>query len=148
MYFVDPRKNKSSPSAVRLTSASSSLALAYSISAMKPMWWRTFCSHHRRMSKPQSSGCRQHCRRSRHSSTFCITKRLCRPRRGKGGQETRLHGLYSVGVGGHISEEDHGLFTKQLGYEEGMRRELMEEVAIEDVKEIVKRDTPHTEATS
>jgi predicted NUDIX family phosphoesterase len=57
--------------------------------------------------------------------------RILRYRRGKGGQETRLHGLFSVGIGGHISEEDHGLFSKQLGYEEGMRRELQEEVEID-----------------
>ncbi|MBM3832226.1 MAG: phosphoesterase [Verrucomicrobia bacterium] len=61
--------------------------------------------------------------------------RILRYRRGKGGQETRLHGLYSVGIGGHISEEDHGLFSNQLGYHEGMRRELMEEVAIEEMNE-------------
>lgn len=61
--------------------------------------------------------------------------RILRYRRGKGGQETRLHGLYSVGVGGHISEEDHGLFTQGFGYHEAMRRELMEEVAIEVLKE-------------
>jgi len=60
---------------------------------------------------------------------------ILRYRRGRGGQETRLHGLYSVGIGGHISEEDHGLFSSGLGYQEGMRRELMEEVAIDDVKE-------------
>ena len=36
--------------------------------------------------------------------------KILRYRRGKGGQETRLHGLYSVGIGGHISDEDHGLF--------------------------------------
>ena len=60
--------------------------------------------------------------------------RILRYRRGRGGQETRLHGLYSVGIGGHISEEDHGLFSSGLGYQEGMRRELMEEVAIDDVK--------------
>jgi predicted NUDIX family phosphoesterase len=61
--------------------------------------------------------------------------KILRYRRGKGGQETRLHGLYSVGVGGHISEEDHqlpGLFPNNL-YEEGMRRELKEEVAIDAV---------------
>src|ERR1044072_3034990 len=57
--------------------------------------------------------------------------RILRYRRGKGGQETRLHGLFSVGIGGHISEEDHGLFSQQLGYREGMRRELKEEVDIE-----------------
>ena len=61
--------------------------------------------------------------------------RILRYRRGKGGQETRLHGLFSVGVGGHISEEDHGLFSKQLGYHEGMRRELKEEVDIDAANE-------------
>jgi predicted NUDIX family phosphoesterase len=58
-------------------------------------------------------------------------EKVLRYRRGKGGQETRLHGLYSVGVGGHISEEDHGLFSKDRGYQEGMRRELMEEVGVD-----------------
>lgn len=61
--------------------------------------------------------------------------RILRYRRGKGGQETRLHGLFSVGIGGHISEEDNGLFTQAVGYTESMRRELMEEVAIDEVKE-------------
>jgi predicted NUDIX family phosphoesterase len=62
--------------------------------------------------------------------------RLLRYRRGKGGQETRLHGLYSVGVGGHISEEDNGLFSSGIGYHEAMRRELMEEVSIDVTKEM------------
>jgi predicted NUDIX family phosphoesterase len=57
--------------------------------------------------------------------------KILRYRRGRAGQETRLHGLYSVGVGGHISEEDHGLFSHDRGYQEGMRRELMEEVSID-----------------
>jgi predicted NUDIX family phosphoesterase len=61
--------------------------------------------------------------------------KILRYRRGRGGQETRLHGLYSVGIGGHISEEDHGLFSNDRGYQDGMRRELMEEVAIDEVKE-------------
>jgi len=61
--------------------------------------------------------------------------KILRYRRGKGGQETRLHGLYSVGVGGHISEEDTGLFAKGVGYHDAMRRELMEEVSIEVTKE-------------
>src|SRR5213082_4132034 len=61
--------------------------------------------------------------------------RILRYRRGRGGEETRLHGLYSVGVGGHISEEDHGLFSRDVGYQEGMLREVREEVAIEQVKE-------------
>jgi len=61
--------------------------------------------------------------------------KILRYRRGRGGQETRLHGLFSVGVGGHISEDDNGLFSERLGYHEAMRRELMEEVAIDVVKE-------------
>jgi len=61
--------------------------------------------------------------------------KVLRYRRGRGGQETRLHGLYSVGIGGHISEEDHGLFSSGAGYQEGMRREIMEEVAVDEVKE-------------
>src|SRR6266704_864085 len=39
--------------------------------------------------------------------------KILRYRRGKGGQETRLHGLYSVGIGGHISDEDLGLFSNE-----------------------------------
>lgn len=62
--------------------------------------------------------------------------KILRYRRGKGGQETRLHGLYSVGIGGHISEEDHGLFSHDRGYQDGMRRELMEEVAIVAEKDV------------
>ena len=62
--------------------------------------------------------------------------RILRYRRGRGGQETRLHGLYSVGIGGHISDEDHGLFSNDLGYRDGMRRELMEEVAVEEENEV------------
>lgn len=61
--------------------------------------------------------------------------KILRYRRGRGGQESRLHGLYSVGIGGHISEEDSGLFSQQLGYHDGMRRELMEEVAVDAVQE-------------
>jgi predicted NUDIX family phosphoesterase len=61
--------------------------------------------------------------------------KVLRYRRGKGGQESRLHGLFSVGVGGHIAEEDNGLFSSGLGYHDGMRRELMEEVAIEEVND-------------
>ena len=66
---------------------------------------------------------------------ICNSK-ILRYLRGRGGQETRLHGLYSVGIGGHISEEDHGLFSIGPGYHEGMRRELMEEVAVEEENEV------------
>jgi len=62
--------------------------------------------------------------------------KILRYRRGRGGQETRLHGLYSVGIGGHISEEDHGLFSTRVGYQDGMRREIMEEVAVDQVNEV------------
>ncbi len=61
--------------------------------------------------------------------------KILRYRRGKGGQETRLHGLFSVGVGGHISEEDSGLFSSGIGYHDAMRRELMEEVSIDVSRE-------------
>jgi predicted NUDIX family phosphoesterase len=65
--------------------------------------------------------------------------KILRYRRGRGGQETRLHGLFSVGIGGHISEEDHGLFSQAQGYEEGMWRELKEEVDIDVVKDRVQQ---------
>lgn len=49
--------------------------------------------------------------------------------RGKGQGEARLHAKRSVGIGGHISAEDAegGVHV----YDEGMRRELEEEVVIE-----------------
>src|SRR5262245_7387101 len=62
-------------------------------------------------------------------------RKILRYRRGRGGQEKRLHDLYSVGVGGHISEDDAGLFSKNVGYHDAMRRELMEEVAVEGANE-------------
>jgi predicted NUDIX family phosphoesterase len=48
--------------------------------------------------------------------------KILRYRRGAAGGEKRLHGLYSIGVGGHISNQD------RLGYFDGMRRELEEEL--------------------
>jgi predicted NUDIX family phosphoesterase len=61
--------------------------------------------------------------------------KILRYRRGRRGQEKRLHHLYSVGVGGHISEDDAGLFSRNVGYHDAMRRELMEEVAVEGMNE-------------
>jgi Predicted phosphoesterase (MutT family) len=61
--------------------------------------------------------------------------KILRYRRGKGGGESRLHGLYSVGIGGHISEEDHQGFSSDP-YREGMKRELMEELGIEITREV------------
>lgn len=60
--------------------------------------------------------------------------RILRYERGHGGQEDRLHGLYSIGIGGHISDEDRNLFSSNfLGYHEAMRREVDEEVAIRSI---------------
>ena len=56
--------------------------------------------------------------------------RVLHYRRGSGGEETRLHGKFSIGIGGHISDQDAGLFS-HVGYYDGMRREVKEEVDIE-----------------
>lgn len=50
--------------------------------------------------------------------------------RGKGQGEGRLHSKRSVGIGGHISADDHRDRSQET-YAEGMRRELAEEVLIE-----------------
>ena len=55
--------------------------------------------------------------------------------RGAGMGEGRLHRKQSVGIGGHISAIDAGDHAIGNPYQEGMRRELEEEVAI---------DTPYT----
>jgi predicted NUDIX family phosphoesterase len=49
-------------------------------------------------------------------------------RRGASGTETRLQALRSVGIGGHISEEDAG--SGEDVYHTGMMRELTEEVEL------------------
>ena len=55
--------------------------------------------------------------------------------RGKGQGEGRLHSKRSVGIGGHISTDDSGSGDAgshaTAAYQEGMRRELAEEVAID-----------------
>lgn len=51
--------------------------------------------------------------------------------RGKGQGESRLHAKRSIGIGGHISSDDNDQSNDIHPYEEGMRRELEEEVAIE-----------------
>ena len=55
--------------------------------------------------------------------------------RGTGQGEGRLHSKRSVGIGGHISAIDADSDGDGTPYEEGMRRELEEEVSI---------DTPYT----
>jgi len=56
--------------------------------------------------------------------------------RGRGQGECRLHSKRSVGIGGHISTIDASGNGSKCPYEEGMRRELEEEVSV---------DTPYTE---
>jgi len=50
--------------------------------------------------------------------------------RGKGQGEGRLHAKRSIGVGGHISSDDVDVPSGLDPYEEGLRRELEEEVEI------------------
>jgi predicted NUDIX family phosphoesterase len=56
-------------------------------------------------------------------SLFCYT-------RGKSQGEARLHRLRSLGVGGHVSEEDAQGGKSLDAYESAMRRELDEEVEV------------------
>ncbi len=51
--------------------------------------------------------------------------------RGKGQGEKRLHAKRSVGIGGHISSLDEAAENDLHPYQEGMQRELNEEVAID-----------------
>ena len=59
------------------------------------------------------------------------TVSLFRYRRGQGNGEARLRSKVSIGIGGHISNEDTGVDGNSDPYAEGMRRELSEEVIIE-----------------
>jgi predicted NUDIX family phosphoesterase len=49
--------------------------------------------------------------------------------RGNGQGEKRLHGRRSIGVGGHVNAGDAAQLTSSL-FEEGLRRELLEELVI------------------
>lgn len=49
--------------------------------------------------------------------------RLLRYQRGKRGEESRLHNLYSIGIGGHINDKDGG-------YMNGLCREIGEELRL------------------
>jgi len=51
--------------------------------------------------------------------------------RGKGQGEGRLHSKRSVGIGGHISSDDAARPQGAGAYDEGLRRELAEEVIID-----------------
>lgn len=50
--------------------------------------------------------------------------------RGRGGTEARLHALRSLGVGGHVAEEDAEGRADRRAYEAALRRELAEEVVL------------------
>src|SRR5438270_9930341 len=52
--------------------------------------------------------------------------KILRYRRGRGGQETRLHGLYCVGIGGHISEVVNVVFEVRVGFHRRRRRVRMD----------------------
>ena len=65
----------------------------------------------------------------RYSSPDGVTS-LFAYTRGKGQGEKRLHAKRSVGVGGHISLDDHAAESGSP-YQEGLARELSEEVLIE-----------------
>ncbi len=54
-------------------------------------------------------------------------KVFCYPRQGS---EKRLHALYSVGIGGHINREEDGAADFWATVLNGLRRELMEETAL------------------
>lgn len=54
--------------------------------------------------------------------------------RSRRGNEERLHALYSIGAGGHISRDDRNLFDTV--YETALRRELEEEVLIAEPYEM------------
>lgn len=58
------------------------------------------------------------------------TRLLFQYTRGSGQGESRLHAKRSVGIGGHISQEDAAIAADDV-YRVGMRRELDEEVRID-----------------
>jgi len=49
--------------------------------------------------------------------------------RGKIGDEGRLHSKRSIGIGGHISQEDEN--SDNSPYQEGMQREIVEEIFVD-----------------
>src|SRR3990170_1600345 len=65
----------------------------------------------------------RHTARPEHERIFQYT-------RGTGQGEDRLHRKRSVGIGGHIAAVDAEQATARSPYQEGMRRELAEEVMV------------------
>ncbi len=66
------------------------------------------------------------CHRTAHRNP-----RIFQYTRGTGQGEGRLHRKRSIGVGGHISADDLAADAQAHPYDEGLRRELAEEVRIE-----------------
>lgn len=63
---------------------------------------------------------------------YCIFRhegKIFHYKRGKVGDEGRLHSKRSIGIGGHISSEDSD--AADSAYLEGMRREIEEEIFVE-----------------
>ncbi len=69
--------------------------------------------------------------------TLCRGDEVFVTRRLKKGGESRLHGLLSIGVGGHINPDKDGYDDKVL--ERGMKRELEEEVYITSMGALLPR---------
>lgn len=63
---------------------------------------------------------------------LCCGAQVFLYRRGRGGSESRLAALHSIGLGGHIQAADESLFAAPgwAAYEAGRARELAEEVEL------------------
>ncbi|MDR1131725.1 MAG: NUDIX domain-containing protein [Oscillospiraceae bacterium] len=77
--------------------------------------------------------------------TLCRQNEVFVTRRLKKGGEARLHGLLSLGIGGHINPETDGDGCDILS--RGLKRELDEEVAVERLGALVPRGVINDDAT-
>jgi len=77
--------------------------------------------------------------------TLCRGDEVFVTRRLKKGNETRLHGLLSIGVGGHINPETDGQGEDVLY--RGMKREIGEEVEIESMESLTPRGIINDDTT-
>lgn len=77
--------------------------------------------------------------------TLCRGEEVFVTRRLKKGNETRLHGLLSIGVGGHINPETDG-HREDVLYR-GMKREIEEEVKIESMGSLTARGIINDDTT-
>ena len=69
--------------------------------------------------------------------TLCRGNEVFCTRRLKKGGEARLHGLLSLGVGGHVNSSDDD--SRAGVFDRGLRRELAEEVCLTGAGELVPR---------